>query len=596
MTNENMQQPEGEEEYTGLIQSYPTTPAQGNTQNTQNPYNATYSTTPMPSVPTTPTTPAVPTYPAQNQYAQNQYAQQGVPQYTAAAYGTQPTQPIQSAQTQVAYTAQPQTPTQPTPAQQGSAAPGGPSYTAPDTSAAAMNAAQAKARNAFADPANAYGTQASVTASGVAANAETVSTLIKKNRATTIWAAAGAAAVAALLVAGLGFAGIRTGIISIPAQSTLSSIESSTGGTGTASSSASNVNWTAVAKKVASSVVSIQGTVQNGTVIGSGAILDKDGHIITNNHVVSGASDLQVTLSDGSMYKAKVVGTDPTTDLAVIQLENAPSDLTPVSFADSDKLAVGESVMAIGSPLGYENTATTGIVSAVDRPVSVSSEDNSGNVVVTNAIQIDASINSGNSGGPTFNAEGKLVGINSSIATAGSSSSSEGSSGSIGIGFAIPANLAKWVSSAIIKDGKATHVSLGVTVKSATATADGVTRSGSQVQSVVQGSAAEAAGIQKGDTIVAYDKHTVVSNSALLGYVRATQLGEKVTLTVIRDGKTLDLTATMNKEETSTASSNSNGNSQNQQNNQNRNNQNQNNGGDDDNFTNPFEQFFGDGQ
>ncbi|WP_418969228.1 trypsin-like peptidase domain-containing protein [Alloscardovia omnicolens] len=487
-------------------------------------------------------------------------------------------------------------------AQPGNTQPGAPAYTAPDTSAAAMNAAQNKAKNAFADPANAYGTQASVTASGVAANADTVGNLIKKNRAVTLWTSLGAAAVAALLVAGLGYAGIRTGVVTVPSDTSLSSIDSSTGAAGTASSSASNVNWSAVAKKVSNSVVSIQGTVSNGSVIGSGAILDKNGNIITNNHVVSGAQNIQVTLADGSIYKAKIVGTDATTDLAVIKMENPPSNLTAVSFANSDDLAVGQSVMAIGSPLGYANTATTGIVSALNRPVSVTSEDRSGNVVVTNAVQIDASINSGNSGGPTFDANGKLIGINSSIATTGSSSSSEGSAGSIGIGFAIPSNLASWVSSALMKDGKVTHVSLGVTVKSDTATADGVTRSGSQVQSVVSGSAAEAAGVKEGDLIVGYNKHSVSSNSALLGYVRATQKGEKITLTIIRNGKTIDLTATMDKEENTTTSNS--GNSNNSQdpngsdngdgNNQERNRNNSGSNDDDSNdMTNPFEEFFG---
>ncbi|OTA25574.1 hypothetical protein B9G54_07415 [Alloscardovia macacae] len=458
--------------------------------------------------------------------------------------------------------------------------------------------------NAFADPANAHGTQASVTAAGIAANAHTVDDIMKKNRATTIWAAAGSAVAAAVLVAGLGVAGIRTGVLTVPSSTNLSSMTSSTGGAGTTAVSGSSVDWTAIAKKVAPSVVSIQGRVSNGTVIGSGAVLDTEGHIITNNHVVNGASNLQVTLSNGNMYEADVVGTDPTTDLAVIKLKNAPSDLTPVTFANSDNLAVGESVMAIGSPLGYANTATTGIVSALNRPVSVASEDGSGNAVVTNAVQIDASINSGNSGGPTFNAEGKMIGINSSIATAGSSAgSTSGSSGSIGIGFAIPANLAKWVSSSIISSGKATHVVLGISVTTSTATADGVTRTGSQVRSVNSGSAGADAGLQTGDTIVAYNGHAVGSNEALLGYVRATQKGEKVTLTVVRDGKAVDLTVTMDHEETTTATARSNsGNGSNGNSGKGSNNGSDgSNGSDSDGsngsgsngFTNPFEQFFG---
>ena len=160
------------------------------------------------------------------------------------------------------------------------------------------------------------------------------------------------------------------------------------------------------------------------------------GYIVTNNHVISGAQQIQVTLSNGQMYTAQVVGTDTTTDLAVIKLDNPPSDLKAVEFADSDKLAVGEDVMAIGNPLGYDDTATTGIVSALNRPVTVT--DDSGSDIVTNAVQIDAAINPGNSGGPTFNAAGQVIGINSSIASTATSSNS---AGSIGIGFAIPSNL-----------------------------------------------------------------------------------------------------------------------------------------------------------
>ncbi|MFD0704482.1 trypsin-like peptidase domain-containing protein [Alloscardovia venturai] len=571
-----------------------TQPTQQSPQYAQVPqsmYGSAYSQqSPMytPRVVSTPAQPPVSQAPQSPQVSAQGYSTQTYPtqSYPTQAFQAQQASQVPQAsqipsQTPQSQTAQPQT-TQPQ-----SARPGAPMY----------DAATAKApRNHFADPANAYGTPASVTAAGMAINAQSLSALDKKNRRTTIWTSLGAAALAALLVAGIGAAAISNGLLTVPSSSSLNSITSSTGSVGTTSSSASGVNWTSVAKKVSASVVSIQGTVSGGSVIGSGAILDKDGNIIINNHVVSGASNLKVTLSNGNIYDASVVGTDPTTDLAVIKLKNAPSNLTPVEFANSDNLAVGESVMAIGSPLGYENTATTGVVSALNRPVSVSAEDSDATTVVTNAVQIDASINSGNSGGPTFNSDGKLIGINSSIATTGSSSSSSSNSGSIGIGFAIPANLAQWVTSSIIKNGKATHVALGVTVKTATAkTSDGTTRAGSQVQSVVSGSAASEAGLQQGDTIVAYNKHSVGSNEALLGYVRATQKGETVTLTVIRDGKTIDLTVKMNHEETSSSSSSS-SNSQNQQNNGN-NNRNGFGSNDDDSDSedesNPFEQFFG---
>jgi putative serine protease PepD len=257
--------------------------------------------------------------------------------------------------------------------------------------------------------------------------------------------------------------------------------------------------------------------VSGGVAKGSGAILDDKGHIVTNNHVISGAKQIQVTLANGQMYTAQVVGADTTTDLAVIKLDNPPSDLKPVEFADSDSLAVGQGVMAIGNPLGYDDTATTGIVSALNRPVSVA-DDNGNAEIVTNAIQIDAAINPGNSGGPTFDAAGKVIGINSSIASTATSSSE---AGSIGIGFAIPANLVKRVSQEIIDNGSVKHVQLGVTITDGTAEADGVTRGGAKVASVVSGSPADKAGLKIGDTIVAFNDHAVNNTYSLLGYVRA---------------------------------------------------------------------------
>ena len=378
-----------------------------------------------------------------------------------------------------------------------------------------------------------------------------------------------AAVVAAALCLGLGFAAITNGLISVPSSSSMNSVGSSSGSGSAQVESGEAPDWQAVAKKVAGSVVAIQTQVQSngqtGVAKGSGVIVDKSGNIVTNNHVVSGASQIQVTLSNGNLYSAKVVGTDVTTDLAVIKLQDPPSDLTIAEFADSDELVVGEAVMAIGNPLGYENTATTGIISALNRPVTVMDDDN--NEIVTNAVQLDAAINPGNSGGPTFNAAGQIVGINSSIATSSSSSSSSSSSGSIGIGFAIPANLAKRVSNEIIKNGKVQHVALGVTVKTSTATADGVTRAGSQVQSVVKDGPAAKAGVQAGDVIVGYDGKSVGSNASLLGFVRASALNDTAKLTVVRSGKTIELNVTLDKEESTvngTNRSNSgNGNSQN---------------------------------
>lgn len=363
--------------------------------------------------------------------------------------------------------------------------------------------------------------------------------------------------VAALLSAGLclgvGYAAITSGAVKVPTTSSLANVDSSTSGSGSATAKSGEApDWQAVAKAVSGSVVSIQTRLSDGTAQGSGAILDTKGHIVTNNHVISGAQQIQVTLSNGQMYSAQVVGTDTTTDLAVIKLDNPPSDLKAVEFADSDKLAVGEDIMAVGNPLGYDDTATSGIVSALNRPVTVMDDNN--NDIVTNAVQIDAAINPGNSGGPTFNAAGQVIGINSSIASTSSSSSSS-TSGSIGIGFAIPSNLVKRVANEIIENGSVKHVALGITITSDTVEADGVTRAGAKItkgsssSAVVSGSPADKAGLKEGDTIVAFNGNAVSSNASLLGFVRAAALGDKVTLTIVRDGKTMDVDVTLDQQE-----------------------------------------------
>lgn len=392
-----------------------------------------------------------------------------------------------------------------------------------------------------------------------------------------------AALVAAALCLGVGYFALTYGWVSTPTTTSLTNVQSNKSGTGSATAKTGEAaDWKTVASEVSGSVVSIQAALSNGTAKGSGAIVSAKGYIVTNNHVISGAQQIQVTLSNGQMYTAQVVGTDTTTDLAVIKLDNPPSDLKAVEFADSDKLAVGEDVMAIGNPLGYDDTATTGVVSALNRPVTVT--DDSGSDIVTNAVQIDAAINPGNSGGPTFNAAGQVIGINSSIASTATSSDS---AGSIGIGFAIPSNLVKRVANEIIKDGKVKHVALGVTITTGTVEADGVTRAGAKVtagtsgSAVVSGSPADKAGLKVGDVIVAYDGNAVSSTYSLLGYVRASALNDKVTLTIVRGGKTMDVEVTLDKEESAvngSGSSNSN-NNQNNQNNQNGNGQNGNGNG-----------------
>ncbi|MBM6978296.1 MAG: trypsin-like peptidase domain-containing protein [Actinomyces succiniciruminis] len=335
--------------------------------------------------------------------------------------------------------------------------------------------------------------------------------------------------------------------------------------TQTVSSTGTAPDWEAVTAAVSNSVVSITVALNDGTAVGSGVIYDADGHIITNNHVVSGASQIQVTLADGRIFDAELTGTDPTTDLAVIELVDAPSDLTVARFGNSDELVTGEDVMAIGNPLGLSSTATTGIISALNRPVVTTqeeTEEQSGSAlpgqlggllgqsqttttqVYTNAIQIDAAINPGNSGGPLFDETGAVIGITSSIASL--SSSADSSAGSIGIGFAIPSNLAQKVADQLIETGTATHAYLGVSIGDGGATtSDGVTRAGAEVGSVESGSPADQAGIKQGDVITAIDGKATSQAAALTGFVRQYSAGDEVTLTIIRDGEELQVPVTL---------------------------------------------------
>ena len=324
--------------------------------------------------------------------------------------------------------------------------------------------------------------------------------------------------------------------------------------TKTVNSSGQAPDWEAVSAAVSNAVVSIAIATDRGTALGSGVIYDKDGHIITNNHVVAGAAQIQVTLADGRVYDADTTGTDPATDLAVIQLKDAPDNLTVAQLGDSDKLTTGQDVMAIGNPLGLSSTVTTGIISALDRPVvNAQGEEGEGgsgsgpssSAVYTNAIQIDAAINPGNSGGPLFDEKGRVIGITSSIATMGRSSSGEGGSGSIGIGFAIPVKLAEKVAKQLIESGSATHAYLGVTLETGAAESDGAKRAGAKIASVEGDSPADNAGLKKDDVVIAIDGKTTSQGSALTGYVRQYSANDKVKLTVIRDSKKKDIEVTL---------------------------------------------------
>lgn len=328
------------------------------------------------------------------------------------------------------------------------------------------------------------------------------------------------------------------------------------GGTvATVPASSDATDWTAVASAVSPAVVTIQAQGASSGSTGSGVIYDAQGDIVTNYHVISSVltgGQIQVTLADGRLYAARVVGHDKTTDLAVIRLDNPPEDLTVARFTTSSTLQVGAPVMAIGAPLGLSNTVTTGIVSALNRPVEVSMDEDStsqdqtqasSDLVITNAIQIDASINPGNSGGPLFDATGAVIGINSSIKSL--ATSSDGQAGSIGLGFAIPSDLVVSVADQLIATGSASHGMLGVTVKAATATVGSDTYVGAEIQEVTSGSGAAIAGLRVGDVILTVEGQEVTSPKQLVGYVRRYRAGDTVTMTIERNGQTQDVSVTI---------------------------------------------------
>ena len=335
--------------------------------------------------------------------------------------------------------------------------------------------------------------------------------------------------------------------------STPTNLNSGTVATVPASSDATD--WTAVASAVSPAVVPIQAQGASSGSTGSGVIYDAQGDIVTNYHVISSVltgGQIQVTLADGRLYAARVVGHDKTTDLAVIRLDNPPEDLTVARFTTSSTLQVGAPVMAIGAPLGLSNTVTTGIVSALNRPVEVSMDEDStsqdqtqasSDLVITNAIQIDASINPGNSGGPLFDATGAVIGINSSIKSL--ATSSDGQAGSIGLGFAIPSDLVVSVADQLIATGSASHGMLGVTVKAATATVGSDTYVGAEIQEVTSGSGAAIAGLRVGDVILTVEGQEVTSPKQLVGYVRRYRAGDTVTMTIERNGQTQDVSVTI---------------------------------------------------
>jgi putative serine protease PepD len=294
----------------------------------------------------------------------------------------------------------------------------------------------------------------------------------------------------------------------------------------------------AVAAAVLPSVVSIEVTTAQGGGEGTGIVLSSDGLILTNNHVVaeaaSGAGSISVTLNDGSTTSASIVGRDPVTDLAVIKAKGV-SGLTKATLGSSADLAPGEQVVAIGSPLGLQGTVTSGIVSALNRPVRTGDATGTENAsTVIDAIQTDAAINPGNSGGPLVNLRGEVVGINSAIASLGASAG--GQSGSIGLGFSIPIDQARTIATELIDTGSATHAQLGVSVRDASTNGSSTFSDGAAVAAVTAGGAAEKAGLAAGDIITKVGNRSVDSADALIASIRSHRPGDSVVLTYTNNG------------------------------------------------------------
>jgi putative serine protease PepD len=282
-----------------------------------------------------------------------------------------------------------------------------------------------------------------------------------------------------------------------------------------------------VAQSVLPSVVSI--TVQTGQGVGSGSgiVLSSDGQVLTNNHVVAGASTgrITVTFNDGQRAAAQVLGRDPVTDLAVLATQDV-SGATPARLGVSSSLVVGQEVIAVGSPLGLAGTVTSGIVSALQRPIQPGAASGADRATVIDAIQTDAAIIAGNSGGPLIDMAGRVVGINSAIASLGPSIGAQ--SGSIGVGFAIPIDQARPIARQLAEQGRATHALLGVSVDNAV---DAGLPAGAAVISVSPGSAADEAGLRPGDVITAIDDRQIDSADALVAAVRSHRPGDTVTVT-----------------------------------------------------------------
>jgi putative serine protease PepD len=343
--------------------------------------------------------------------------------------------------------------------------------------------------------------------------------------------------VAASLIFG-GAAGVGGAAIWTSSHDTVQSSPVLTQTGGATAQTATTGSIEKVAHSVLPSVVMIDVSGPNGEGSGSGIILSRDGKILTNNHVVAVAGrtgTLNVAFNDGSHAPAKILGTDPLTDTAVIQAQGV-KNLTPATLGHSSSLQVGQSVVAIGSPFGLDATVTSGIVSALNRPVNVG-QVSQGNSTVYPAIQTDAAINPGNSGGPLVNLSGEVVGIDAAIQTA-TDTTGQGEPGSIGLGFAIPIDEVLPIVQQMIKGETPTHARLGIGVENASSGSGAQITDGAKISQVNSGSAAANAGLKSGDVITKVDDHLITSSDSLVAIIRSYRPGDKVEVTYQRGGST----------------------------------------------------------
>ncbi len=305
---------------------------------------------------------------------------------------------------------------------------------------------------------------------------------------------------------------------------------------GAAPADAADGSVAAVAETVLPSTVQVRVSAGEGAAAGgatgSGFFVDDKGHVITNNHVVEGAAEqgrVDIVDNDGRVFRATIVGRSPVYDIAVLLVRDAP-DAAPVALGSSRAMNVGDTVVAIGSPLGLSRTVTSGIVSALDRPVTTGPSDASSYI---NAVQTDAAINPGNSGGPLVNLRGEVVGVNSAIATTG------GAEGNIGVGFAIPMEQVRFTAQQIIRTGRAEYPVIGANVDTS------VTDAGAEIVEVPVGSPARKAGLRAGDRIVGVDGTRVTDGISLIVAIRSHRPGETIELQVVRDGDELTVPVTL---------------------------------------------------